>query len=148
MTLPGLTRDHRSLGSPIEQFRVLGRRIVVADHSLDHDLAKSSKHLTLRHFAASTAGNRLFGLSDATCQSIMRRETQPVFHAAFLSPESLSSLVDQSYRNIEARIASVERQDVWLSHWLFHGTAKALACPLWEADSPWVASDDTMNDLM
>ena len=127
---------------------MFGRRVLIADHTLEHDLAKHSRQINLTHFAASILGKYIFGLDHHTRGGIMHLDTKPLFHNAFIKPDSLSNLVEQSNQCVEDAAMNITKCEVLLSRWLFRFCSGAVAKALWDDDSPWIVSEDTMNDLM
>jgi hypothetical protein len=135
--------------TPITSIQAYGRRILIADQSLEHDIAKHAKEISLTHFAATTVGQHVFEFSDETRNGVMSGlDIKAKFQHAFYNPASHAELVSRSYKYIETAVNRLQDERVDLNKWVFQITARAVASSLYDKDSPWIVSDDTMSDLM
>jgi hypothetical protein len=134
--------------SPICVFKVLGRRVVIAHGGLENEFAKYSKQINLTRFAASTLAQYIFAFPGPARDAVMAMDTRPMFQRAFVRPDSLSELADATHAYIEDAITNLRESQVQMSRWLFRFTVRAVAHSLYDKDSPWVASESTMDDMM
>ena len=78
----------------------------------------------------------------------MHLQPKGIFTDQLIKADSLSGLVNGSYRCIEDALSNIQDGEVLLSRWLFRFSAGAIAHMLWDETSPWVASTETIDDLM
>lgn len=132
---------------PIACVKILGRNVLLMRPSLDHELARHAKDMSLGSFASTSLCKALFGLSDEGVAALKQIDTRPSWHAEFVEQEAGRAVMDSALRYVETFFRDVNNIEVDFGAWLFAASAGATAHSLWGAESPWLGDDGVMEDF-
>ena len=116
----------------------MGKKVILVRPTLDYELARHSKEMSLASFASITLCKPVFNLSDTGVSTLRHIDTRPSWHAEFLDPSRGKAAMEDAFRYVETAFQKFDREtETDLGAWLFTISAGATAYSLYETETPW-----------